>query len=111
MSCSIYLTLAAGGSALQAQSLYKYRDANGAWVYTDRQPPADVKSETVSVNLEARAPRITVEQRIDGAQLTLSAINDCACEVEYALRIDSPGNLSLVTAGKAAAGAASGTYE
>ena len=95
LSWSIHLALATGGGVLHAQGLYKYRDASGAWVYTDREPPAGTKAQTMTVDLEARAPRITVEQSVDGGQLRLSAINDCACEAEYALRIDSPGNVSL----------------
>jgi murein DD-endopeptidase MepM/ murein hydrolase activator NlpD len=91
---SALLALAACG-VLCAQSLYKYRDASGAWVYTDREPPAGTKAQTMTLDLEARAPRITVEQSIEGGQLRLSAINECACEVQYALRIDSPGNVSL----------------
>jgi murein DD-endopeptidase MepM/ murein hydrolase activator NlpD len=109
--CSIYLALAAGSTVLHAQSTYKYRDASGAWVYTDRQPPADTKTETVSVNQEARAPRVTVEQSVGGGQLTLSAINECACEVEYALRVDSPGNVSLpALPDKSDAGASAGIF-
>ena len=37
--CCVALALLAGSSLIHAQ-LYKYRDASGAWVYTDRQPPA-----------------------------------------------------------------------
>ena len=111
VSCSIYLALATCGGVLHAQSLYKYRDASGAWVYTDRQPPDDAKAEIMAVDLEARAPRITVEQSVDGGQLRLSAINDCACEAEYALRIDSAGNVSLpALPDKADATASAGTY-
>lgn len=81
--------------SLYAQSLYKYRDASGAWVYADQPPPAGTRAETMTVALEARAPRITVEQGVEGGQLRLTAINDCACDVEYALRIDSAGNVAL----------------
>jgi murein DD-endopeptidase MepM/ murein hydrolase activator NlpD len=97
LSCAVHLALASCGGVLQAQALYKYRDASGAWVYTDRQPPAGTKAETMTVDLEARAPRITVEQSVDGGQLRLSAINECACEAQFAVRIDSPGNVSLPT--------------
>jgi murein DD-endopeptidase MepM/ murein hydrolase activator NlpD len=111
LSCSMYLALAAAGTVLHAQSMYKYRDASGAWVYTDRQPPADTKTVTVNVNQEARAPRVTVEQSVGAGQLTLSAINECACEAEYALRVDSPGNVSLpALADKADAGASAATF-
>ncbi len=92
---SIGLALGACSPILQAQSLYKYRDPSGAWVYTDRQPPAGTTTQTITVDLEAKAPRITVEQNVDGQQLRLLAINDCGCEAEYMLRITSPGNVAV----------------
>jgi murein DD-endopeptidase MepM/ murein hydrolase activator NlpD len=95
LSCAVHLVLASYCGLLQAQALYKYRDASGAWVYTDRQPPAGTKAETMTVDLEARAPRITVEQSVDGGQLSLSAVNECACDAQFAVRIDSTGNVSL----------------
>jgi murein DD-endopeptidase MepM/ murein hydrolase activator NlpD len=112
VSCSMYLALAAASTVLHAQSMYKYRDASGAWVYTDRQPSADTKAVTMNVNQEAKAPRITVEQSVAGGQLTLSAVNECSCEAEYALHVDSPGNVSLpaLAGGKADAAASAGTF-
>jgi murein DD-endopeptidase MepM/ murein hydrolase activator NlpD len=107
-SALLALLAVANCDVLCAQSLYKYRDAGGAWVYTDREPPSGTKSQTMTVELEVRAPRITVEQSIEGGQLQLSAINECACEVQYALHIDSPGNVSLPAAPAAAAGPAAG---
>jgi murein DD-endopeptidase MepM/ murein hydrolase activator NlpD len=92
--CCVALALLAGSSLVHAQ-LYKYRDASGAWVYTDRQPPAGAKAETMTVDLEVKAPRITVEQQVNGQQLNLLAINDCACEAEFLLQIADAGNLSL----------------
>jgi murein DD-endopeptidase MepM/ murein hydrolase activator NlpD len=94
-SCSIALALATCAAVGEAQSLYKYRDASGAWVYSDRQPPLGTQAESMRIDLDAKAPRITVEQSVDDAQLKLSAINDCGCEVEYLLQIDSVGNVSL----------------
>ncbi|MFI4866390.1 MAG: peptidoglycan DD-metalloendopeptidase family protein [Steroidobacterales bacterium] len=95
MSCAVHLVLACCGGVLQAQALYKYRDASGAWVYSDRQPPAGTKAETMTVDLAARAPRITVEQSVDGVHLRLSAVNECACDAQFAVQIDSAGNVSL----------------
>ena len=92
--CLAALALLGGGGMAYAQ-LYKYRDASGAWVYTDRQPPAGAKAETMTVDLEVKAPRITVEQQLDGQQLNLLAINDCACEAEFLLQIANAGNVSL----------------
>lgn len=88
------LALLAGSGTAQAQ-LYKYRDASGAWVYTDRQPPAGAKAETMTVDLEVKAPRITVEQQLEGGQLKLLAINECACAAEFLLQIANAGNVSL----------------
>jgi murein DD-endopeptidase MepM/ murein hydrolase activator NlpD len=105
-SALLALLAVANCGVLYAQSLYKYRDASGAWVYTDREPPTGTKSQTMTVELEVRAPRITVEQSTEGRQLQLSAINECACEVQYALHIDSPGNVSLPATPAAAAGPA-----
>jgi murein DD-endopeptidase MepM/ murein hydrolase activator NlpD len=93
-SWSMALALLTCSGVVQAQ-LYKYRDASGAWVYTDRQPPAAAKAETMTVDLEVKAPRITVEQSVDDRQLNLLAINECACDAEFLLQIASAGNVSL----------------
>src|ERR1700683_2421995 len=68
VSCTIALALVSASAMVDAQ-LYKYRDASGAWVYTDREPPAGAKAETMTVDLAAKAPRITVEQAIADGQL------------------------------------------
>ena len=41
---ALVLLLAAGGFA-SAQSLYKYRGADGEWIYSDRPPDADTLVE------------------------------------------------------------------
>ena len=79
VSCTIALALVGASGMVDAQ-LYKYRDASGAWVYTDREPPAGAKAETMTVDLEVKAPRIEVEQQLNGGQLNLLAINECACD-------------------------------
>jgi murein DD-endopeptidase MepM/ murein hydrolase activator NlpD len=100
-ACFIQLALITGSGMAHAQ-LYKYRDASGAWVYTDRQPPAGAKAETMTVDLEVKAPRITVEQQVEGQQLNLLAINECACEAEFLLQIADAGNVSLPASAAAA---------
>ena len=101
VSCTIALALVSASGMVDAQ-LYKYRDASGAWVYTDRQPPAGAKAETMTVDLEVKAPRIEVEQQVDGGQLNLLAINECACEAEFLLQIANAGNVSLPASAAAA---------
>ena len=107
LSWSICLGLATHGGAVHAQ-LYKYRDASGAWVYTDREPPAGTKAQTMTVDLEAKAPRITVERSVADGQLNLSAINDCACTAEFLLQVTSAGNVTLPPPAAAGAGAGAG---
>jgi murein DD-endopeptidase MepM/ murein hydrolase activator NlpD len=94
LSCSICLGLATHSGAVLAQ-LYKYRDASGAWVYTDREPPAGTKAQTMSVDLEVKAPRITVEQSSVDGRLVMTAINDCGCKAEFSLQVKSAGNVTL----------------
>lgn len=101
VSCISALVLITASSMVHAQ-LYKYRDASGAWVYTDRQPPAGAKAETMTVDVEAKEPRITVEQQVDGQQLNLLAINECACDAEFLLQIASAGNVALPASAAAA---------
>jgi hypothetical protein len=85
-----------------ARATVQVPDASGAWVYTDRQPPAGAKAETMTVDLEVKAPRMTVEQQVDGQQLNLLAINECACEAEFLLQIANAGNVSLPASAAAA---------
>ena len=73
-----------------AGSAYRYRDANGLWVYTDR-PPSDGRSAQ-SVAIEAggvAAPRMTVVPRSTAAGVALIAINECRCSIEFAVRADT----------------------
>jgi murein DD-endopeptidase MepM/ murein hydrolase activator NlpD len=88
------LLLTVGGAAT-AQALYKYRDASGAWVYTDRAPPPGTSAQTITVDLEAKAPRLTVEQNVDGGRVNVVGINECVCEAEFALRGIVAGNVQL----------------
>jgi murein DD-endopeptidase MepM/ murein hydrolase activator NlpD len=80
-----------GGLALlagpaDAQGVYRYRDANGQWVYTDRQPPDAAKLEPVRVRSAAAAPRITVVPRNGERGIALVAVNECRCPVEFGVR-------------------------
>jgi murein DD-endopeptidase MepM/ murein hydrolase activator NlpD len=96
LSWSICLGLATHSGAVLAQ-LYKYRDASGAWVYTDRAPPAGTKAQTMSVDLDVKAPRITIEQSTVDGRLVMTAINDCGCTAEFSLQVKSAGNVTLPT--------------
>jgi murein DD-endopeptidase MepM/ murein hydrolase activator NlpD len=71
-------------AAFATDSWYKYRDSNGNLVYSDSRPnAASAKVETLSVNIESKAPRIEIRTVDDAANLKIIAINECLCEVEF----------------------------
>jgi murein DD-endopeptidase MepM/ murein hydrolase activator NlpD len=70
-------------TALQAQSAYKYRDANGQWVFTDQAPDAATSSQSFAVGHESGALHISVDRINAGGWTQLIAINDCLCVVTY----------------------------
>ena len=82
------LTLVACGSAA-AQSLYKYRDANGDWVYTDRAPAAAAEVEVRRLNLAPPRATMKVTQERFGDELRLVAHNGLHAPVEVGLVINA----------------------
>jgi len=82
--------LAIGSSV--AQGVFRYKDANGNWVYTDRKP-ADGQAESVKVKVEPTAPRIYVERVLKESRIELRAINECVCTVEFGLELRDAQNV------------------
>ena len=85
--------LALGGPA-SAQSLYKYRDDSGQWVFTDRAP---INGGDVEVRRLSQAPaRATVEvtQELVGNEVRFIANNGLHAPVEVALVINSASGVS-----------------
>ncbi len=83
---SLWLLLCAAQS--QSQSLYKYRDASGNLVFTDRAPEtgkADVQS--MSIHAESKPPVIEVRELFDQGKHSFLAVNECLCTVEYEMRL------------------------
>lgn len=74
-----------------AQQVYRYKDVNGRWVFTDRQPTSTSPAETVALKGPSASPRIVVEARpsVDGVQLV--AVNECRCPVEFGVRAAGQG--------------------
>jgi murein DD-endopeptidase MepM/ murein hydrolase activator NlpD len=70
-----------------AQSVYRYKDAQGEWVYTDR-PPASRRQppETLVLTTTVAAPRIVVEPRSGASGIELVAVNECRCPVEFGVK-------------------------
>ena len=82
------LALVAGPAVAE---VYRYKDKNGHWVFADRQPNAVSTAEPVRVKSRASPPRIAVEPRKTPAGISIFAVNECRCSVEFGLRV---GNVS-----------------
>jgi murein DD-endopeptidase MepM/ murein hydrolase activator NlpD len=84
----LVLGVAAVGAALAASAeIYRYKDKDGYWVYTDQPPPGQQTPITVAAGAAAVPPRMVVEPRGDGSEISFVAINECRCPVEFGLRV------------------------
>jgi murein DD-endopeptidase MepM/ murein hydrolase activator NlpD len=76
----------AAGAAL-AQGAYKYRDADGHWVFTDQPPPTGVASDSFKRAPEEAKLNIAVTREDDEVATRLIAVNDCFCTVTVDITI------------------------
>jgi hypothetical protein len=78
-----------------AQSLYKYRDANGVWVYSDRRPDGAVAFEEFSVEASEQPSDVALVEdfRPDGS-LMLVARNPYHGPVQIAFELTAMENLA-----------------
>jgi murein DD-endopeptidase MepM/ murein hydrolase activator NlpD len=82
------LLLVLYGSALQAQSAYRYKDANGHWVFSDRAPDVAPTSSEFNLDKDGGAMHISVDRDDRGAATLLVAVNDCICIATFELVVD-----------------------
>jgi murein DD-endopeptidase MepM/ murein hydrolase activator NlpD len=76
---------------LAAQTAYKYRDANGQWVFTDQPANLDAPGEPLRLKQDSSDLKIAVE-RLDGeASTQLLAVNECLCVVTFKVGIVESG--------------------
>jgi len=69
-----------------AQSVYRYKDPQGQWVYTDRPPVGRSPAQMLTLSAAAASPRILVEPRSGANGIALVAINECRCSVEFGIK-------------------------
>ena len=95
------LALAVGTAALLVfvsalgQTAYKYKDANGQWVFSDNAPPAGTRQDA-SFSLDHAAERLqnTIERVDSNDATTFTAVNTCLCIAtfqETIIHSDDPG--------------------
>jgi len=65
----------------QTQSAYKYRDASGQWVYSDRAAANAAPGDVLNLQRETETLHVTVQRSDAGGATQLIAVNDCLCVV------------------------------
>jgi hypothetical protein len=87
-------------SVAVGQSVYKYRDDTGRWVFTDRQPGESLEYEQGEpVPSAAADARVTVIREDAGRRARLIAVNMCRCPMEVAVAITAAVNIVAVSDG------------
>ena len=71
--------------AAHAQTLYKYRGADGEWIYTDRQPPVSENAEIRRLESTFVQPEFSVSHDVYGTTIELTAHNEFYAPVEVRL--------------------------
>ncbi|HVW71372.1 MAG TPA: peptidoglycan DD-metalloendopeptidase family protein [Steroidobacteraceae bacterium] len=86
------LALALDSGVLPAQTAYKYKDANGQWVFTDSAPPAAQRNESTSTFTLAHEDgslNLTIERADHQGVTDFTAVNACLCVATFRLTINA----------------------
>jgi murein DD-endopeptidase MepM/ murein hydrolase activator NlpD len=98
-------------STLLAQTAYRYRDASGQWVFTDRAANAAAPGDTFTLGHETGALHIAVERSDTAESTQLMAINDCLCIVTFQVAIVESDLADIPNGARYAATVAAGTRQ
>ena len=93
------LALAALASSFTAegQKLFKYKDANGVWVYTDREPESAQPYEQSKLTKRFEAPEVKLFEQQDNARLALIAKSTFYAPIQLAYRLSETQNVPSST--------------
>ena len=80
-----------------AQTMYRYKDANGVWVYTDRKPAAEQQFEQQQIERRFEKPAVNLFQRSEENGIALIAQNTYFAPVQIAFRVRPIENVSPST--------------
>lgn len=92
------VALAATGTA-HSQSLYKYKDENGEWVYADRAPAGTELAEIRDLP-GARQPTLEINSSLVGRSIRLTATNSYHAPVEAVVSFDALHNVTSPASGR-----------
>ena len=76
-----------------AKQLYKYRDASGAWIFTDKPPGADVRAEVRPLSASELPARISLRNRGTPEAPVLAVVNDYYGPVEVEISAERLENM------------------
>ena len=74
--CAITAALLYCNSSPLAQTAYRYKDANGQWIYTDKAPATAAHDDSIKLGHQEESLNVTVERTDSGTTTRLTAIND-----------------------------------
>jgi murein DD-endopeptidase MepM/ murein hydrolase activator NlpD len=80
-----------------AQRVFKYQDANGVWVFTDRQPDAAQQYEQTELERSFEQPEVRLFQRPFEGDIELVAQNTYFAPIQLAFRLAAMENVAEST--------------
>ena len=89
------LILLISGSIALAQALYKYQDADGTWIYTDRQPADQQQAEVFDLPTGAKDPDVSVSTSLVGREVRFTGYNEFDAPVEIIVALDALHNVEM----------------
>jgi murein DD-endopeptidase MepM/ murein hydrolase activator NlpD len=97
IACAALLALSVVAQGASAQTMYRYKDANGVWVYTDRKPAAEQLFEQQQIERRFEKPTVNLLQRSEQNGVALIAQNTYYGPVQLAFRVQPIENVSPQT--------------
>ena len=95
--CFAVLAALTAAVPARAQTMYRYKDANGVWVYTDRKPGGEQEFREEQIERRFEKPEVTLFQRSDPGGVMLIAKSTYFSPVQIAFRIHPIENVSRET--------------
>ena len=84
-------------ASASAQTMYRYKDANGVWVYTDRKPGVEQEYQEEKIERRFEKPEVRLFQQGRSDGVALIAQNTYYGPVQIAFRLKPIENVSLQT--------------
>ncbi|RLA25365.1 MAG: hypothetical protein DRQ63_09780 [Gammaproteobacteria bacterium] len=78
-----------------SQTLYKYQDTDGTWIYTDRKPPTERQAETRDLPSGTKAPSVSVTTSLVEREVRFTGYNGFAAPVEIIVELENLHNVEL----------------